>query len=418
MTTATESRGSPVSDALSRALAIVIPALDIIEGRVERGAPPAWCEARGWTSFLLGLPDEIVLRCEAEGLAIGLADRSKVPPDLAALIEAVAAMSRLAPLGGPPRSLHAPSLRAVSTRKRDQLAVLLGAIAPMAEEAARIVDVGAGRGHLTRIAATLFDREAIGLEREASRVAAATALSAHPETRSTARFVVFDADREELALSPGDLALGLHACGALGDRLVLAAAETGCDLGLISCCFQKISDAERAPLSRAGRAAGLRLRKDALGLANLSVSPVGVEGPLAATMEAREARHALALLLQRRGLAVSPGEAMRGINRRRAHRGFYALAEQALALRGLAPATEDELAGCAREAAADFARVRRLSLPRALLARPTELALVLDRAAALEDAGLFAAVIELFAIGTTPRNLAIFASRSKDRLPR
>ncbi|MEO7328477.1 MAG: methyltransferase, partial [Minicystis sp.] len=408
-------------DALLHVLDTLLPVRDIVEGRVDQGVAPLWCDARGWTPFLLSLDTATLTRCEEQGLLAGLAHHAhldRAPPDLLALAHRVADLTRLPTLETPARPPPARALRAVPSRKRLQLSALLGAIGIMAERAARIVDVGAGRGHLTRIAASVFDRDTLGLEREIDRVASAATLAASPEFPSEARFLAFDACREELAFLPDDLALGLHACGEVGDRLVLAAATAGCDLALVSCCLQKIEATARAPLSQAAKTAGFTLAKDSLGLTNLSSRAVGVETSLEATMDAREARHALALLLRRRGVALPPGEAMRGINRRQAHRGFRALADHALTLRRLAPLDETEHHSCAADAHADFARARRLSLPRSLLARLTELAVVLDRAAALEESGHAARVAVLFEAGVTPRNLALFASRAPERLPR
>jgi SAM-dependent methyltransferase len=304
----------------------------------------------------------------------------------------------------------------VSARKRRQLPALLGAVTAMAEHAARIVDVGAGSGHFTRLAADLFAREAVGIERDPGRVAAAVARAAELGAGAgRARFVSVDACREGLTFAADDLAVGLHACGELGDRLVLAAAAAGCDVALVSCCLQKITGPARAPLSRA--AAGLTLRRETLGLANLTPRPLGVEASLEATIAAREARYALHRLLRARGVEVVAGEEMRGINRRRAHAGLAALAGQALALRGLAPASEEEIRRHEVDARERYGRMRRLSLPRNMLARLVEVAVVLDRAAALEESGQRAQVVTLFDGAVSPRNIALFASHEEERLP-
>ena len=208
----------------------------------------------------------------------------------------------------------------------------------MAEGAARIVDVGAGSGHFTRLASTTFGRDAVGIERDPGRVARAEALAPRP---GTARFVVSDACREGLSLAPNDLAVGLHACGELGDKLVLAAAEAGCDLALVSCCLQKIPGAARSPLSAAGE--GLTFPRSMLGLTNLTADPQGVEASLESQLAAREARYALRRLLAARGIDVAPGEEMRGINRRRARAGLAEIAGRALALRGLPLASDAEI---------------------------------------------------------------------------
>jgi hypothetical protein len=169
------------------------------------------------------------------------------------------------------------------------------------------------------------------------------------------------------------------------------------------------------PLSRQAR--GLEIRRGALGLANLSARDDGVEASLADNLRAREARLALRYLLRERGLELGAGEEMRGINRRRAHAGFEDLASYALALRGLPPAAGPELHHCGDAAPRDYAIMRRVSLPRALLARLIELAVVRDRAAALEEQGLAVIVAQLFEQRLTPRNTVLFASAHPDRLP-
>ena len=69
---------------------------------------------------------------------------------------------------------------------------------------------------------------------------------ARASRRNARTFVTVDA-RDALQFAEHDLAIGLHACGELGDRLVEAAARAGCDLALVSCCLQKISTPTRQP---------------------------------------------------------------------------------------------------------------------------------------------------------------------------
>lgn len=405
-------------------------ARDILEERVEdappRSGPPAWCERRGWTGFLLGLDDAEVARCEAEGLAARAARLPGVPESLAALAAAVQESTRLPGLsgsgarGGAPGRAIAGEMREVRARKLPQLVELAAAASGMADRAERIVDVGSGSGHFTTLAAELFGREALGIERRADRVEAAALRARDRAERIEAaggavRFCHVDASREPLRLGAGDLAVGLHACGALGDGLVTAAAAAGCDVALVSCCLQKIEAGARRPLSRA--AAGLTLRREVLGLTNLTPSARGVETTIEATMEARQARFALQLLLRSRGQRVSFGEEMRGINRRRARAGLAEIAARALALRGLPPPSAGEIEAFDAEGRRRFGAVRRLSLPRNMLARPVEIAVALDRAAALEESGHHVRVGTLFDRAVTPRNIALLATRDRSRLP-
>ncbi len=401
-----------VTFALDRALHTLLPVRDILDGRVDDVDPPAWCADRGWVDFLLSLDDDELRRCEAEGLAACATDLDDAPASLVALASAVVASVGLPRLDADRPAAPASSLRSVSERKREQLAALLGAVGSMAARAARIVDVGAGEGHFTRLAAELFDREALGIERNVVRVASATARAESranevDATGRVARFVALDACREPLGFARDDLAVGLHACGEVGDHLIRAAAEARCEVALVSCCLQKITGPTRAPLSRA--AAGLALRKDTLGLTNLTAQACGVEASMEAMIEARQVRFALLRLLRERGVELAPGEEMRGINRRRAHRGLRDVAERALAQRGLPAPTDAEIAHHVEGARRLYGVIRRLSLPRSMLARLVEVAVVLDRAAALAETGARITVATFVERAVTPRNIVILA---------
>ncbi|MRG96585.1 methyltransferase [Polyangium spumosum] len=392
-----------VSEGLARALELVVPALDILRGRPDSKEPPDFCDTRGFTAFLSSLSDDELARCEAEGLAARLPALPGAPPSLVSLGRAALVVSALPERLTRETGTRLEQQKSVSARKKRQLEALLDAVRPMARRARRIVDVGAGRGHFTRLAAEMFECEALGIEREPRRVEAATSLG----RGSRARFVVLDALREPLVFEPDDLAVGLHACGSLGDRLVLEAAKAPCDVALVSCCLQKIEAPAREPLSAAAREAGLVLPKEALGLSNLTARLVGVEASLAEMLSARRNRYALARLLRARGVSIAPGEEMRGINRRRARGGLAELAARALVLRGLEPATAAEIREHEAEGAIEFDRIRRWTLPRAMLSRPLEIVVVLDRAAALEERGYAARMAEVFEADATPRNLAI-----------
>lgn len=128
-------------------------------------------------------------------------------------------------------------------------------------------------------------------------------------------------------------------------------------------------------------------------------------------MQARLHRHGLRVLLRNRGVQLQPGEEMRGINRRQAHRGLAALAPLACQHRQLPAPTDDELQACERQAVRDFHTIRRFALPRAMLGRLLELALVLDRACFLIESGYEAKVLVAFAPEVSPRNLAVLAQR-------
>ena len=409
----------PITHALERVQAALLPVLDVVDQRVHDARAPSWCERRGWTDFLLGLGDAQLARCEAEGLAVSLPTLDGAPESLVELAQQLLQVCRLPALQAEAMQTGGDDFRGVTSRKRQQLSALLGALTPLVASARRIVDVGAGSGHFARLSAQHFGMATLGLERNPERVARAT-LRAHA-TRSetqlaTAEFAVIDVGSQALLLYPGDLAIGLHACGELGDMLVRAVTDSGADLALVSCCLQKISAAERAPLSDAAH--GFALKKDTLGLSNLTSQAVGVESRIEDTIRARQARYALRLLLRTRGLELAPGAEMQGVNRRQAHTGLGAIAQRSLELHGLPPASVGELRASEDEAERQFSIIRRLSLPRDMLARAIELSVILDRAAHLEESGYLVRVATIFERAVTPRNVSLFASRDGARLPR
>ena len=405
------------TERLRRSLQVVLPVRDILERRVDDAAVPAWCEARGWTQFLLGLDERAVRECEAHGLAALLPTLPGAPQSLLELASDVVTSTALPMLAGA-TALPQEALRSVRFRKRTQLSALLAAVSGMANDAERIVDVGAGSGHFTRLSAALFQRDALGLEQNPARVASAQKRAQNRDPSiavgAQATFLTVDA-RQALRFAENDLAIGLHACGELGDRLVEAAAIARCDLALVSCCLQKISNPTRAPLSTTAH--GVNLRREHLGLTNLTAQPQGVEASIDVTIAARQTRYALGQLLRARGLALEPGAEMSGINRRQANAGLGVVAAKALALRDLPAPSDAEIAHHASLAARDYALIRRLSLPRSMLARPVEVLVSLDRAAHLEEQGLDVSVATLFERDVSPRNIGIFASRCRSRLP-
>jgi SAM-dependent methyltransferase len=346
-----------------------------------------------------------VARCESLGLPAS-PDVRDAPASLLAVCEEVRACTAVPRLL--PETTAPEVLDAVGARKRWQIQALLDAASELCRDASRIVEVGAGRGHLTRVAAHRFEREALGIERDAGRVARAIELAARHGV-GAARFVAADALAGDLPLAAGDLALGLHACGEIGDHLVVGAARAGCHLALVACCAQKMRAKDRAPLSSTAAGRRVPASRQTLGLANLGGGAHGIEAPVAASMAAREARWSLRWLLAERGVQTMPGEEMRGVNRRRARGGLEVLVRLALEARRLPPATVAELARCRLEGRREFALVRRLALPRNMLGRALEVFLMLDRAQHLVERGYRVRAGELFATSRSPRNLAVVA---------
>ena len=399
--TATVSEAqTPLVEQLQGVVQLLRAHEDILAERPSDAAAPSWAQRRGWSDYLRRLGPAVVARCEAGDAAAALAEQRDAPPGLRELAAASLAACRL------PLSAHAtPHARSplanAGPQKRDQIEAL-AALAP--RSVARVVDFGAGRGHLTRRLSEVLDVPALGLERRADVVQTARNLAPTSKVRFESAEVGggFEA-------RPDDLLVGLHACGELGDALIRSAVRSGAAVLLVPCCPQKIGAEVRAPLS----AHGLPLARPLLGLANLAgVSRRLPPDPSAAehsqTPQPRRTRLALRLLLESAGVALGPGEETRGINRKRFRSGLGAVAPQAFEKRGLPVPGQRAIAAAEQRAIADYARLLRFSLPRRLLARPLELAVTLDRAAALAQAGgPSPRVLQAFGAVVSPRNVVV-----------
>ncbi|MBX3274115.1 MAG: methyltransferase [Sandaracinaceae bacterium] len=381
----------PIARHLAWIVALLDAVDDVLAERPTSPAPPPWCEGRGWTQYLLQMADSSLEAAEALGPEHVLAGDPRAPASLRALAaevrEAAVLPERAAPAAAP--------MRLASVRKQVQIEALV-ALAPRG--VARVVDLGAGRGHLTRRLARALGVPAVGIERRAPVVELARAIEPGPDVAFEAREI-----DDDLALEPDDLVVGLHACGALGDRLARAAARAGAAVLLVPCCPQKIPGDVRAPLSSRGRPLARRV----LGLANLGgATEAGTT--VADSAHRRAMRHALRILLDEAGVPTHPGEEARAVNRRQFRRPLEEVAARAFGALGLPPPRDAALRRAAQRAAEEQAVMRRLALPRAMLARPLELAVVLDRAAALEEgAGAPPEVLRAFPPTVSPRNVVI-----------
>lgn len=388
-----------------RASALLASTRDVIDLRPDGPDAPAWCEARGWRAFLGGLPDGDVERAERQGLAAVLEGLPGAPADLAALAReatAVTALPSLEGVGG-----TAVDRRRASPRKQAQVAAFEALATRVAGGRARVVDVGSGHGHLTRHLAGALDLRAEGWERDPRRVAVATSLARDDR----ARFVVAEASSLRGSLRASDLVVGLHACGALGDLAVQAAAEAGAAVALIGCCLQKREGA-RPPLATPEGVApeALTIGRTVLGLGNARDGDEGVEDDLATRTRSRVQRRALARLFREAGSGLPAGEEMRGVNRRRATGDFDAFVALAFAAHRVAAPPPQAVRAALTVAWSDYSRERRWALPRAMLARPVEVWVALDRAEHLRRRGYDASVALAFDAAVSPRNVAVLGA--------
>jgi len=388
-----------------RASALLAATRDVIDVRPDGAEAPAWCEARGWRAFLDGLPDGDVERAERRGLAAVLEGLPGAPADLVALAREVTAVTSLPTLGGGAGT--AVDRRRASPRKQAQVAAFEALASRVAGGRERVVDVGSGHGHLTRHLAAVLDVRAEGWERDPRRVAVAASLARDDR----ARFVVAEAAALRESLRASDLVVGLHACGALGDLAVEAAAEAGAAVALVGCCLQKREGA-RAPLATPEGFApdALTIGRAVLGLGNARDGDEGVEEDLGTRTRSRVHRRALARLFCEAGSGLPSGEEMRGVNRRRATGDFDAFVALAFAAHGVAAPPQETVRQALTVAWSDYRDERRWALPRAMLARSVEVWVALDRAEHLRRRGYEASVVLAFDPAVSPRNVAVLGA--------
>ncbi len=388
---------------------LVADSRDLLDDRPggADGGPPRALASRGWDSFLLSLDDRELGAIEVRGADAPWPERT--PEAFRMLVHRAQGVCGLPTLGTPDGS-STRARRGETPRKRAQIDAFGRLVSAIALHAARVVDVGSGHGHLTRDLAERVGLPVVGLERDRALAGAARRMS----SGASPTFTVTDVLQDGLTLSEGDCVVGLHACGELGDAMVTTVASSpGSTLALVGCCLQKRRQLSRRPLcvtpsDGAALEDALDLPRSLLGLSNLVPGDDGVEASRADNLLGRERRLALHRLLSgERPLRF--GAEIDGLNRRAAQRDLSVLVARAFATRGqLAPSPEaiDEAAGWAR---GEHARSRRLSVPRALLARALEVYVLLDRAAYLEVQGFQVAVGALFPASVSPRNLALVA---------
>jgi hypothetical protein len=385
---------------------------ELLLGRVD-SLPVAWAEARGWGPYLLGLSDEAMDAADTLGIARWFLTDPDCPPSLRGLAHRVENLCLL-----PRWDLQedcAEKWPFTSARKRRQIAAVLQLLRTFYPRISELVDVGAGRGQLTTRAARALEVSALGLERDRERVAVASLLAGDANVEFVTTDVLAAAGSagetsplERLPRLPDRLLMALHGCGELGDAVVRSAVALSAHVLLLGCCPQKIRAHERASLVEKSPA----WPKEVLGLANVLPRTAGVEGSLAKTLATKEDRLALRHLFEGRGIAVPPGEEMRGVNRRKVHAGLSALARAACTARALSLPTTSELRAAAGLAHEQHGPLRRLALPRSMLGRLLEIFLALDRAVFLASAGYDVRVAELFPVEISPRNIVV-AGRAK-----
>jgi len=404
------TRGASIAARWEAAVRLVAEHRDVLDARPgDDQEAPAALVARGWAPFLSSLDDARLDTLEIEGHDAAWPDGA--PASLVALVLRAREVCAIAPLPLEPGSLGR-ARRQEKPRKRAQIDAFARLVLPLASDAKRVVDVGSGHGHLTREIAERLSLPVVGLERDDALATRARSLTAS----ASPSFAVTDVLRDGLPLAAGDCVIGLHACGELGDAMVESVARSRASLALVGCCLQKRRALSRrllcaAPENEASLDAALELPRDLLGLSNLTARDEGVEATRTENLAGRERRLALHRLLSGDGSTpLRLGAEIDGLNRRAAQGDLASLVRRAFALRGLSAPAPEAIDEASSWAHTHHARQRRLSLPRAMLARVLEVMVLLDRARYLEERGFDVALGTLFPAAVSARNLALTAT--------
>ncbi len=394
-------------EAAARLVAEHRDVLDARPGEEERS--PDVLVRRGWASFLTAMDDDRLTALEITGHDAVWPEGA--PATLVSLAMRARELCTLASLPLEPGTLGRAH-RQEKPRKRAQIDAFARLVLPLASHATRVVDVGSGHGHLTRELAERLALPVVGLERDDVLATRARSLT----TSDSPSFAVTDVLRDGLPVAAGDLVIGLHACGELGDAMVESAARARCSLALVGCCLQKRRAGSRrllcaAPPGESHLETALDLPRDLLGLSNLTARDEGVEASRAENLAGRERRLALHRLLSADGAEpLRLGAEIEGLNRRAAQGELPSLVGRAFALRGRPAPSSRAIEDAATWARAQHARQRRLSLPRTLLARALEVLVLFDRARYLEQHGFDVVFGTLFPPEVSARNLALLAT--------
>jgi len=219
---------------------------DLLSGRAH---VPGWPNPEGWRGWLLSLDEPTLCDCERLGLHHNTGGWRDMPGSLRSMCEAVRLASTS--LRGRRATAAEESIpagadtKALPRRQKESKAAQVQALVEMTasrirasdgSRVSRVVDVGCGRGHLIAELQRLLGVPALGIDRDGALLESARGL--YPSVA----FEAIDVMAGQLGpmLREGDLVVGLHPCGLLGERIIEAvAANQGASLLMVPCCLHK-----------------------------------------------------------------------------------------------------------------------------------------------------------------------------------
>lgn len=164
---------------------------------------------------------------------------------------------------------------------------------------------------------------------------------------------------------------------------------------LVSCCLQKLRRGRcfRPVMSSAAAsderiARVLQMDRKVLGAANRPIGDMNDH-----RLVGQRTRYALRAILKERGVEVRSGEEVYGLSRHRVKKGLRAVAGEFEEIWGIRKMRENEIESWDERSKEEYEVLRRLGIPRVIAGQALEMAIVLDRAAALEESGEFKKVV-------------------------
>ncbi|PXF45878.1 hypothetical protein BWQ96_04313 [Gracilariopsis chorda] len=304
----------------------------------------------------------------------------------------------------------------IRSAKRHQIAVVTKCtqtiISQMRSDSIeRIVDMGAGHSHLSANFGEKLGLPILAIDRDSDLLRTSKKLYSDIPNLSWHQACI-GTPREDVQIGTNDMLVGLHACGSLGDQLIEKAVQSGVSaVFLVSCCLQKLRPALpfRYPLSDVvvqdkQLLKLLKTERRLLGVTNRSrnASQTSTQG--------RVTRYALRKLLGDHGLHFKHGDEVHGLSRHAFKHGLKYVSEKIAEIHQINLRLSEEEAGERMEAAAvDYRAVRALSVPRAVAGEILEMAIVLDRAARLEEQFHTVRTMRVWPESVSVRNQAIAA---------
>ncbi|AZE81729.1 SAM-dependent methyltransferase [Pseudomonas orientalis] len=292
----------------------------------------------------------------------------------------------------------------VPGRKWQQIEAF-GAALTFAAKPNHWLDWCAGKGHLGR---RLLQpgQQLTCLEYDPALIASGKALSDHHGLSATHRLQDVMAD---VTINSEHTPVALHACGDLHVRMLQLASAAGCkQLALAPCCYNRINADHYQALSATGRASGLQLSVDDLGLPLSETVTAG--NRVRQQRDTSMARRLGFDRLQRQLRGCDDYLPTPSLPAKWLNKSFAEYCRKLASLKGLSTGEQHWLAleahGWRR-----LAEVRNLELVRGLFRRPLELWLVLDRALFLMEQGYNVELGSFCEPTLTPRNLMVLAQR-------